>query len=114
MAVDDHFYTTIRNTSGTAQYFGFLGRHGKRLAADEEYSVPGDLIAELGSRTSRRAFNSFVAAVAGNEPRIRVIKTPTAFVVDSADPGQTVTLGATANAPAATDYYDSDEEEEAP
>ena len=44
---------------------------------------------------------------------LRVVKTPSPFVVDAADAGQTVTLGADANVPASTDYYDSDPDSEA-
>jgi len=112
MAASDHLYTTVRNASGAKQFFGFIGPHGKMLANGAEYSVPGDLVAVLGGKTSRRSFNAFAAAYNAN--KIEIIKTPSPFVVDAADPGQTVTLGASGNAPAATDEYDSDTEEEAP
>jgi hypothetical protein len=111
MAASDFLYTTVRNTSGAARFFGFLGPHGKKLAANEEYSVPGDLVAVLGGKTSRRSFNALVRAF--DNSTIAIVKTPSPFVVDAADAGQTVTLGASDNAPASTDYYDSNPESEA-
>jgi len=41
-------YTTVKNVSGAARVFGFLGAHGKRLANNETYTVPGDLVATVG------------------------------------------------------------------
>lgn len=111
MAASDHLYTTVRNTSGADRFFGFLGAHGKKLAANAEYSIPGDLLAVLGGKTSKRSFNALVAAFDAGS--LKVVKTPSPFVVDAADAGQTVTLGANANVPASTDYYDSDPDSEA-
>lgn len=39
--------TTVRNISGGSMYFGFLGRHGVRLANNATYIEPGDLSAKL-------------------------------------------------------------------
>lgn len=57
MAVNG-LYTTVKNTSGSERVFGFLGTHGKRLAADETYTVRGDLVATLGAKKSSRQFKA--------------------------------------------------------
>lgn len=39
--------TIVRNTSGQEKHFSYLGSHGVTLADDEEFTVPGDIIARL-------------------------------------------------------------------
>jgi hypothetical protein len=40
----DCLYTTVRNISGATRYFDYLPPHGRRLADDEEMSVPAELL----------------------------------------------------------------------
>lgn len=44
----DCLYTTLKNVSGSERVFGFLGCRGKRLAADETITLPGNLVTALG------------------------------------------------------------------
>jgi len=44
----DCLFTTVKNVSGVERQFGFLGPRGKRLAADETFTIPGDLVSYLG------------------------------------------------------------------
>ena len=78
----DCLYSTLRNTSGHEQFFGFLGAHGKRLAANESYSVPGDLNSKLGNTLSQRRFNSFKAALQAGD--LALLSTPAVHLHDMA------------------------------
>lgn len=49
MALVSGLYTEVKNVSGSARTFGFLGPRGKRLNNNETYLVPGDLVATLGN-----------------------------------------------------------------
>lgn len=49
MALVSGLYTEVKNVSGAARTFGFLGARGKRLNNNETYLVPGDLVATLGN-----------------------------------------------------------------
>ena len=102
----DHVYTTVRNTSGRAQFFGFLGAHGVKLAANAEYSVPGDLAGKLANKTSKRQFDAFVRAV--EDDLLMILKTPTPMATDAAtDPGAVfggVSVPSAAVAPELDDY----------
>jgi hypothetical protein len=40
-------FTTVKNVSGSEKYFGFLPPHGKRLAANEEVTILGDLVTRV-------------------------------------------------------------------
>ncbi len=74
-------YTTVRNTSGQTRVFSFLGAHGVRLAANETYTVPGDLFSALASkRPSRRAFKAMEAAVRAGH--LAIVRTPGVFLYD--------------------------------
>lgn len=53
------FYSTVKNTSGSSLYFGYLGTLGKRLAANESYSEFGDLRSKLGAGNRVQARKSF-------------------------------------------------------
>ena len=109
----DHVYTVVRNTSGKELFFGFLGAHGVKLAADANYSVPGDLAAKLANKTSKRSFDAFTKAVeAGN---LTVLKTPTPFATDAAtDPGAVYGGVPVPSAPVAPEVDDYDPATETP
>lgn len=71
-------YTTVENTSGAAAVFGFLGTHGKRLAANATYTVPGDLVTKLGSQRSQRKFKALEAALKDGE--LKIVSSPAVYL----------------------------------
>lgn len=52
----DQIYTRVRNASGKARSFGYLGTHGLRLDADEVKLIRGDLVSSLGGSRAGRKF----------------------------------------------------------
>lgn len=76
-------YTTVKNVSGAARVFGFLGKHGKRLANNETYTVPGDLVAELGAGRSLREFKALEKALEVGD--IVITNSPAVYVTDTDD-----------------------------
>ena len=73
-------YTTVKNVSGSTVVFGFLGTHGKRLANNETYSVPGDLITKLGSKKSQRQFKALENALTSGA--LTIVKSPSVYLLD--------------------------------
>ena len=73
-------YTTVKNVSGVTQTFGFLGKHGKRLANNETYSVRGDLVGALGAERSTRRFAALERALL-NEALI-IVKSPSVYLLN--------------------------------
>lgn len=82
-------YTTVVNTSGAERTFSFLGKHGKRLAADEQFSQPGNLGDQLAGH--KRKFDAFERALENGD--LAVMKSPAVHVYDEADEATKV-LGA--------------------
>lgn len=80
MALVPGLYTTVKNVSGAEATFGFLGAHGKRLANNETYTVPGDLVASLGKagRGGQRQFKAFERAV--DDGNIVILSSPVVYV----------------------------------
>jgi hypothetical protein len=78
-------YTTVKNTSGAARVFGFLGAHGKRLEANATYTVAGDLVAKLGNggRGSQREFKALEKALETN--KIDILSSPAVYLLDAND-----------------------------
>ena len=78
-------YTTVKNTSGVSRVFGFLGAHGKRLAADATYTVPGDLVAKLGNggRGAQRQFKALEKALETN--KLDIVSSPAVYLQDATD-----------------------------
>jgi hypothetical protein len=73
------YYTTVRNTSGAARHFGYLGSYGVRLAAGADYAEMGDLVAKLAK--DKKQFDSFAADLLAN--RIEVLSTPPQVAYDN-------------------------------
>lgn len=48
-------YTVVKNISGSAKHFGFLGAHGRDLAANATFSHPGNLMAQLADNPRKLA-----------------------------------------------------------
>jgi hypothetical protein len=59
----DSFYTVVRNIYGSTHRFDFLGKHGHELAANEQFSEPGNLIQKVAYEP--RKFDSLQRAVKG-------------------------------------------------
>lgn len=79
-------YTTVENTSGAAAVFGFLGTHGRRLAANATYTVPGDLVSALGggalnTKKSARQFKALEKALKAGD--IKIVSSPAAYLYDA-------------------------------
>jgi hypothetical protein len=76
-------YTTVKNISGAEATFGFLGLHGKRLANNATFTVPGDLVAKLGNQRSQRQFKALEKALEmGN---LIIVSSPAVYLTDTAD-----------------------------
>ncbi len=73
--------TRVRNTSGATRYFGFLNKHGARLADGDELDVPGDLFEQV-SRNERKRDALDAALTAGD---LVVISTPAVHLYDLTD-----------------------------
>ena len=72
-------YTTVKNTSGAEAVFGFLGTHGKRLANNATFTVPGDLVAKLGAGRSQRQFKALEKALTGGD--LVIVKSPSVYLL---------------------------------
>lgn len=83
----DSLRTIVRNTSGKTRKFSFLPPHGRELADDEEFSIPGDLLSQI---TSRRAREAFEDAVAAGEIQVRQTGAPIILDDDTGEPKQLV------------------------
>lgn len=77
-------HTTVRNTSGKTRSFGFLGAHGKRLAPNESFTQPGDLVSKLGNQLSQRRFNSLEGAL-GVRGSLEIVSSPAVYLYDEED-----------------------------
>ena len=71
-------YTTVENTSGADKVFGFLGTHGKRLAANETFTVPGDLVSKLGGQRSQRKFKALEKALQDGD--LKIVSSPAVYL----------------------------------
>lgn len=81
-------YSTVKNTSGGRRKFGFLGAHGKELAANEEYTEFGDIrqnlqLQRVTKQASRRAIASFEQALLDGD--LEIIATPSPILYDEAN-----------------------------
>jgi len=75
-------YTTVKNTSGAEQHFGFLGAHGVTLADGAEHSTAGDLVTRIASaRDADRSFPAFETALDNTD--IVILKTPAVHLYDA-------------------------------
>jgi hypothetical protein len=76
-------YTTVKNVSGSAATFGYLGLHGKRLADNATYTVPGDLVAKLGGQRSQRQFKALERDLA--DGNLIIVSSPAVYLTDTVD-----------------------------
>ena len=76
-------YTTVKNVSGAEAVFGFLGLHGKRLANNATFTVPGDLVARLGNQRSQRQFKALEKALEQGD--LVILNSPAVYITDTDD-----------------------------
>lgn len=76
-------YTTVKNVSGAEATFGFLGLHGKRLANNATFTVPGDLVAKLGNQRSQRQFKALEKAL--EDGNLVIVNSPAVYLTDTDD-----------------------------
>ena len=81
-------YTTVKNISGGARVFGFLGTHGKRLANNATYTVRGDLVASLGGKKSSRGFSALEKALEDGD--MTITASPAVYLTDAGDEGEAI------------------------
>lgn len=70
-------YSTVKNTSGGRKKFGFLPPHGRELAANEEFTVFGnitDAVIRMERVTSRRNIQALEAALDRGD--LEIVTTP--------------------------------------
>src|SRR5688572_21991290 len=72
-------YTTVRNVSGEERAFGFLPPHGRRLADDEQISIPGHL-ADYVAGKNRRSLQALEACVEAGD--LIIMRTPAVHLYD--------------------------------
>lgn len=73
-------YSTFRNVSGVARFFGYLGRHGKRLNNLSEVTIYGHLQNQLGwNLRKQKAFERDLLA-----GKVELMSTPRVVVRDTA------------------------------
>lgn len=73
------FYTTLRCTAATAQFFGFLPTNGRRMNPGDEFYMPGN-VTDFVARLSNRMKNGFLNAVKARA--LEVVKTPASRFYD--------------------------------
>jgi hypothetical protein len=67
LAADHVLGTVVRNTSGVGMFFAFLGKRGKYLAANEQYTHRGDLNQWCASTRLGRYWKFYEAALAAGK-----------------------------------------------
>lgn len=83
LVADHALGTVVRNNSGGTRFFGYLGRRGKNLAANEQYTHPGDLSQWLVTQRLGRLRKNFKADLAAG---ILIIEsTPAVILYDFAN-----------------------------
>lgn len=80
----DCIYSVVKNTSGATRKFGFLPPHGVELAANEEYTVFGNILEALvrGDRGSERRHHQAFAKALDRED-LTIVRTPAPILKDA-------------------------------
>lgn len=81
-------YSTVKNTSGGRKKFGFLPPHGRELAANEEFTVFGDVkeaVIRFERSEARRSIIALEQALQRGD--LEIISTPNPILEDDANPG---------------------------
>ena len=80
-------YSTVKNTSGVPKFFGFLPPHGRTLAANQEFTVFGDIRHQVGTNqggersVQRRSLVAFENAL--NAGHLEIVNTPSPVLQDT-------------------------------
>jgi hypothetical protein len=77
-------FSTVQNTSGETMVFGFLPPHGTTLAANEDYTVFGDILEAINRANfgaERRNVEAFLRAL--DDGRMTLIQTPSPVLLDT-------------------------------
>jgi hypothetical protein len=78
-------YSTVKNLVGVPHYFGYIGAHGRRLAAGSSYTVPGNVVDSVLNKPGYKRRNYFKAMerdlLAG---RLAIEQTPSPIFIDLA------------------------------
>jgi hypothetical protein len=83
----DCLFTTVKNVSGSERTFGYLGARGKRLAADETVTIPGNLVSYLGGGGAangmyqQRRFKALQRSLDDNGS-LEIVSTPAVHLYD--------------------------------
>jgi hypothetical protein len=80
-------YSTVKNLMGVDHVFGYLPPHGKKLLANQTYTVPGDLATRILSRRPTpmiRSFKSLERDLLAN--RLAIESTPRPIFFDANPP----------------------------
>lgn len=100
-------YTTLKNIGSAERFFGYVGRHGKRLAAAATVTVFGHLSAQLGwNRRKQQALERDLLA-----SKITILSTPRPIIKDTAadaplaNPSVAATLATSTGGSLAVGYY---------
>ncbi len=73
----DCLFSTVKNISGAARTFSFLPPHGRKLAANEEFSMLGEVteaVVRMDRVTSQRQLNALAASIAAGN--LAILQTP--------------------------------------
>jgi hypothetical protein len=71
-------YSTVKNTSGARRSFGFLPPHGRSLAANEEFTLFGDINSRLRHARDRAALESAI-----DRGDLLILSTPAPLLQDT-------------------------------
>jgi hypothetical protein len=76
-------FTTVRNNSGQQRRFGFLPPHGRQLAADEEFTMFGNITEVMVAQqrvTSKRRIDALMRAIDAGD--LVITETPRPILQD--------------------------------
>lgn len=96
-------FSTVKNTSGGSRVFGFLPPHGVQLAADEAYTVFGNILEAIGRGdrpTDERQRQALQNAVDAGD--IEILSTPSIVLTDTVS-GDVMTVALTSGSLVAVD-----------
>jgi hypothetical protein len=82
MADTSDLYTTVLNLSGVERFFGYLGRHGKKVPADGQVTVFGNLNSQPG--WSLRKQQALERDLLASPPKVTILSTPRPIIQDAA------------------------------
>lgn len=77
----EELYSTVVNLTDGERSFGYLGQHGRRLAAGEQYTVPGNIVDQIAA--NRRKFQALERDL--DDGVVAIVKTPAVFLYDETE-----------------------------